>query len=128
MKLQLVKFCCIGTLAAAVHMTVVAILVSFSLHPLLANVFGFTIAFNVSYFGHRLWTFHHDNLPGHATAAVRFWAVAVFSFIANEGLFFIFLNYTTLPYLVSLFLVLLMVTPLTFLFSRSWAFGRQLSD
>lgn len=123
MKQQILKFGVIGTFAAAVHLGVVALLVTFSMHPLLANIFGFMIAFNVSYLGHRFWTFDNKSRLSHAASATRFWGIAVSSFAINESLFFLFLSYTPLPYLVSLFLVLLMVTPITFLLSRSWAFN-----
>lgn len=122
MKRQILKFGVIGSLAAAVHMGVVALLVNFSLHPLFANIFGFMVAFNVSYLGHRFWTFGNNSRLSHAASAVRFWGIAVTSFAINEGLFFLFLSFTPLPYLLALFLVLLMVTPITFLLSRSWAF------
>lgn len=122
MKRQILKFGVIGTLAAAVHMGMVALLVTFSMHPLLANIFGFMVAFNVSYLGHRFWTFGNKSCLSHAASVVRFWGIAVTSFAINEGLFFLFLSFTPLPYLLALFLVLLMVTPITFLLSRSWAF------
>ena len=122
MKLQLVKFGCIGTVAAAVHMGVVALLVPFGLHPLLANIFGFCTAFNVSYFGHRYWTFGNTTRLGHITSMTRFWWVAVSSFAINESLFFVLLTYTSLYYLVALFVVLIVVVPITFLLSKTWAF------
>lgn len=122
MKRQLLKFGCIGTAAAAVHMGVVALLVPLGLQPLLANIVAFVTAFNVSYLGHRLWTFGNRTTLSHKRSMVRFWGIAVTSFAINETLFFLFLNYTTLPYLVALFLVLILVTPITFVLSRLWAF------
>ena len=122
MKGQIIRFGCIGTAAAGVHMGVVALLVPFGLHPLLANIVAFVTAFNVSYFGHRFWTFGNRTELSHKQSASRFWVIAVTSFTINETLFFLFLNYTALPYLVSLFLVLIIVTPITFLLSRLWAF------
>ncbi len=122
MKQQLLKFGCIGSAAAAVHMGVVALLVPLGLQPLLANIVGFATAFNVSYFGHRLWTFGNHTTLSHKSSMTRFWGIAVTSFSINELFFFLFLNYTTLPYLTALFLVLILVTPITFLLSKSWAF------
>ena len=122
MKQQLLKFGTIGAAAAAVHMGVVALLVPLGLQPLLANIIGFVSAFNVSYIGHRFWTFNNHSTLTHHRSITRFWGVAVTSFAINELLFFLFLHYTTLPYLVALFLVLILVTPITFLLSRAWAF------
>lgn len=122
MKRQILKFGCIGTAAAGVHMGVVALLVPYGLHPLLANIVGFITAFNVSYFGHRFWTFDNNTTLSHKESASRFWIIAVTSFAINETLFFLFLHYTALPYLAALFVVLIMVTPITFILSRLWAF------
>lgn len=124
MRQQLLRFGCIGAAAAAVHMGVVALLVPFGLHPLLANIIGFVSAFNVSYLGHRFWTFGNRTPLSHKRSIARFWGIAVTSFAINELLFFLFLNYTTLPYLVALFLVLILVTPITFILSRVWAFAK----
>ena len=92
MKQQLFKFVCIGTLAAAVHMSMVALLVPLGFHPLVANVLAFITAFNVSYFGHRFWTFGNTSRLSHITSVSRFWGVAVSSFVINETLFFLFLT------------------------------------
>lgn len=123
MTRQILKFGIIGTLAAAIHMGVVVLLVRYSLHPLFANIFGFLLAFNVSYLGHRFWTFENKTKLSHAASATRFWGIAVTSFILNETLYYLLLNYTSLNYLPALLLVLLLVTPITFLLSRLWAFS-----
>ncbi len=120
---QLIKFGIIGCLAAAVHFSVVVILVSyFAIHPLISNVFAFLIAFNVSYFGHRLWTFNTIQHQFQKTV-IKFFIVAVFSFLLNEYLFYIFLNVYHIYYIYSLLLVLLIIPPLTFIMSKLWAFS-----
>lgn len=119
--MQLLKFGCVGVLASLTHLGVVILLVTWGMHPLYANVFAFVAAFNVSYLGHRYWTFNKRSSP-HATTVARFFAVAVFSFLLNESLFFLFLKFTPLPYFLAIFLVLVIVTPATFLLSRIWAF------
>ena len=110
-----------GTLAACVHLGMVALLFQFGLHPLFANVFAFATAFGVSYTGHRFVTFPGSRLP-HVVAMHRFWWVALASFLLNEGLYTVLLRSTALHYLASLVLVLLIVTPITFTLSRFWAF------
>jgi putative flippase GtrA len=89
--------------------------------PLYANIFAFIAAFNVSYLGHRYWTFGKSS-SRHVTAVTRFLGVAVLSFMLNEFLFFLFLRFTSLPYLFAIFIVLVIVTPITFVLSRIWAF------
>jgi len=119
---QLIRFGSVGSCAAAVNMLMVIWLVTgFNIHPLLANIFAFLIAFNISYIGHRHWSFagtkrlHRSSIP-------RFLSVAVISFILNEGLFYIFLSLFHWYYIWALLLVLLIVPIFTFLCSKFWAF------
>ncbi len=120
MILQIARFGVVGVAAMAVHWLVVVALVSLGLAPLIANVMGFAVAFNVSYLGHRRWTFASD--AAHSTTLGRFFAVALGSFIINEVLYSLLLRYTHLNYQVALALVLFAVAALTFVLSRYWAF------
>jgi len=117
---QLARFGVVGITAMAVHWIVVIAIVPLGLTPLIANVIGFAAAFNVSYFGHRTWTF--DSALAHATTLGRFLAVAIASFILNEVLYALLLHHTTLDYRSALLIVLLAVAVLTFVLSRFWAF------
>lgn len=120
---QLIHFGLIGISALCVHWTVVALLVPLGLVPLLANIVAFVIAFQVSYWGHRRWTFAAYTLS-HAQTLPRFMAVSGLSFVLNEFLYFLLLEYTALDYRVALFIVLATVAALTFLLSRQWAFRK----
>jgi putative flippase GtrA len=116
---QLLRFGVIGTSAAAVNMVGVIILVEcFAWQPLWANVIAFLIAYNVSFFGHRFWTF----AEGNAQSCQKFFMVACFSFIINEGLFYMLLHWVGWWYPVALFVDLLCVAVVTFIFSKFWAF------
>jgi putative flippase GtrA len=119
---QLVRFGIVGVSAVCVHWLVVAALVPvFDLHPLVANIFGSLSAFQISYWGHRIWTFKARSLL-HRQTLPRFIAVACTSFTINETLYFILLRYTSLDYRVALFLILGCVATITFVLSRQWAF------
>ena len=119
---QLVRFLIVGCSAVGVHWTVVAALVpTFAMHPLLANPLASITAFQVSYWGHRLFTFQARNLR-HRQTLPRFIVVACTSFSINETLYFLLLHYTNLDYRIALFLVLGAVASLTFILSRQWAF------
>lgn len=120
MMLQLTRFGIVGIAAMAVHWLSVAALVPLGLAPLIANVVAFCIAFNVSYWGHRSWTF--GSSAGHRTTLWRFFAVALGSFLLNELLYYLLLTYTGLNYQVALAVVLVTVAALTFTLSRQWAF------
>ncbi len=118
---QLFAFGIVGTLAAAVHLSGVFLLVELGLHPLSANILGFMAGFQVSYFGHRYWTFRGTQ-ASHPVAASRFLLTATSSLAMNEAMFYLLLQFTPLPYLVALTLVLICVTPITFLLGKFWAF------
>lgn len=119
--LQLSRFGTVGIIAASIHFTTVVLLVqTFFLAPLVANVFGFLVSFQVSYWGHRLWTFqntvalHRDTLP-------KLLLVQVLNFSANETLFYIFLS-LHLPYPLALLFVLTILPGFTFVSSKLWVF------
>jgi putative flippase GtrA len=97
----------------------VALLVPIGLRPLIANTIAFAIAFNVSYAGHRYFTFA-DAATTHSTFK-RFLGVALLSFALNEALYYLLLR-AGLEYRLALFLVLAAVAALTFVLSRYWAF------
>lgn len=100
-----------------------ALLVPLGLPPLAANVFAFLVAFQVSYWGHRQWTFTARDLR-HRKTLPRFILVSASSFALNEALYFLLLRYTALDYRTALFIVLAVVSILTYLLSRQWAFKK----
>lgn len=118
---QLARFGAVGIAAMAVHWVAVTLLVPLGVEPLFANIIAFAIAFNVSYVGHRNWTFA-DKTP-HAATFRRFLGVALLSFALNEVLYYLLLR-QGVEYRIALFVVLVAVAALTFVLSRYWAFGR----
>lgn len=116
---QLMRFGVVGVAAMAVHWAVVALLVPLGSEPLLANIVAFAVAFNVSYAGHRHWTFAATN-AAHSTFK-RFLGVALLSFALNEALYYMLLK-AGMEYRVALLVVLIAVAALTFVLSRFWAF------
>ena len=119
---QVSRFALVGVTALMVHWLVVRLLVPLGLAPLVANVFGFLVAFNVSYFGHRKLTFKAEQL-NHSRTLPKFATVALGSFAINESLYALLLLFTPLRYDIALFIVLGVVAVLTYLFSRFWAFA-----
>lgn len=119
---QLTRFCIVGLLAAAVHFSIVVLLVEVgALKPLIANIFAFLIAFQVSYWGHRRWTFH-TTTSLHGEALPKLFLVNGLGFIANEGLFYIFMTMFGLSYPLALFLVLAILPVATFALGKFWVF------
>lgn len=119
---QPLQFLLVGSCAAAVHLAVVALLVPWAgMAPLAANVWGFLLAFVVSYHGHARLTFSRARARGWAVAA-RFFAVACLSFAANELLYAAALHWLQAHFLWSLTGVLVLVAAGTFLLGKFWAF------
>jgi putative flippase GtrA len=120
---ELFRFLIVGTSAAAAHFTAVLLMVQlYEIKPLVANVLAFAVAFQVSYFGHRSWTFAHTNTR-HSQSLPRFMMVALLSFVSNESMYYLLLHYTPLPYWFSLGIVLVLVAIMTFVLSKLWAFS-----
>jgi putative flippase GtrA len=121
-KKQLVRFGIIGLIALGVHLSSVMILVNLlGIVPLIANIIGFLIAFQISYWGHYKWTFEANHVS-HKTAFVRLFTMASCNFILNESLYAGLLYKTKLPYDLALFIVLVFISALTFIISKFWVF------
>ena len=116
---QLIRFGFVGAAASATHLGVVAALVPAGLVPLAANVAGFAAAFQISYYGHRIWTFGHR---GGSREYLRMLAVSLSAFTLNQVIYAGLLKFTTLDYRVALALVLVAVAVGTFLAARVWVF------
>ena len=124
---QLLQFVLVGGSAAATHLVVVGLLVVLTgMAPLWANVLGFLLAFVVSYNGHAWLTFSAAHARGWATA-LRFFAVACLSFVANEVLYAMALHWLHWHYFWSLAAVLVIVAAGTFVLSKFWAFKARSS-
>ncbi len=118
---QVFRFGVIGLTAAFIQIGVVVALVQgFNMAPLSANVVGFLIAFQMSYWGHRLWTFKAaDTL--HVVAIPKLLLVQLINFTANETLFYFFLT-LHLPYPLALAIVLTILPIFTYFSSKLWVF------
>lgn len=119
---QLVRFGLVGVTAAAIHFAIVVLLVQKAgLAPLVANIFGFLISFQASYWGHRCWTFQGTMIV-HTIAFPKLLLVQVLNLAANEALFYVFLA-CDLPYPVALLIVLTILPLYTFVISKVWVFN-----
>jgi len=119
--LQIFRFGIVGVCAAIIHFSMVILLVqNYFIAPMIANVFGFFIAFQLSYWGHRKWTFK-DTESLHSIALSKLLLVQMLNLGLNELLFYIFLE-LHLPYPVSLIIVLTILPAFTFTISKLWIF------
>jgi putative flippase GtrA len=115
-------FAIIGALAALTHYIVaVSLECSGIVIASSANIVGFIIAFPVSYFGHRKFSFA-DQDSNHSQFYHEFISVALIGFLANQTLVLTALQYTKLPFWFSLGAVMVLVAMSTYLLSKFWAF------
>lgn len=120
---QLFKFVLVGSVAAAIHLGILNLVVETELLlPLGANVIAFLFAFIVSYLGQSLWTFNHKSHEVHSSALKFLVTQLLCSFALNQGLYSLLLTYTSLNYLLASFIVLATVPFATFTLSKYWAF------
>lgn len=125
MSRELLWFGIVGVSAMLVHLGSVAlVLVPLGLPPLVANVFGFLLAFQVSHIGHHRFTFSAADAPV-TRSRRRFFLVALSSFFVNEALYALLLRFTELDYRAALAIVLVAVAALTFVSARQWAFAGE---
>lgn len=119
---QLARFGIVGLIAAFVHLGIVFWLVQFHyFKPLIANIFAFGISFQLSYWGHRIWTFNNPDVM-HRVALPKLLGLQLFNFAANESLFYFFLS-LHLPYPIALVIVLAILPLFTFMISKFWVFA-----
>ncbi len=125
MKRELFWFGVVGVTAMLVHLgSVSLLLVPIGLPPLVANVLGFLLAFQVSHAGHHRLTFVAAEAPV-SRSRKRFFLVALSSFAVNELMYAVLLHFTDLDYRVALAIVLFAVAALTFVSARTWAFASE---
>ncbi len=121
---QPIRFVMVGGTAAAVHFSVVLILVElFFSHPLIANLIAFCIAFFVSFSGQRLFTFSNTN-KSIKQSLLPYLLISVTSFICNEILLSIGIYIFKIPYQIALIIVLILVAVGTYFSSKHWAFAK----
>ena len=109
-------------MAAATHWSIVKLLVDHvGIVPLQANVWGWLIAFSVSYTGHQRLTFAAQRAPMRSSLP-RFFLVSLGGFLINEATYALLLRLGGWRYDVTLGVVLVGVAVATFAAGRLWAF------
>lgn len=121
--LQYGRFALVGLGATAVHvLAYVAGIELFELGPIAANTLGFVLGVNVSFAGHRSWTFQGASDIRPVSSLARFWVVALLGFALNTAFVQLTTGALDLAYGWAIPLIV-GVTPLvTFALSKLWAF------
>jgi putative flippase GtrA len=120
--LQYGRFVLVGIGATAIHVLIYSGSIELlGAAPLLANALGFASGVNVSYVGHRRWTFR-GTASGGRRSLVRFWAVALFGFALNSAFVQLVTGTLQLHYGWSVPLIAGVTPVLSFAISKWWAF------
>ena len=119
---QLMRFGVIGGLAAVTHYCIAIYLTDHQVAAAWANLVAFIIAFWVSYFGHRYFSFDASDVS-HQQTLPRFILVAVIGFILNESLLLLMLHFTKISIALGLPFIIVITAIFTFILSRQFAFN-----
>ena len=97
--------------------------VPLGMKPLSANIVGFFFSFVWSFFGHARWTFPKQGRDVGA-AMWRFAIISLISFVLTEAAYAGVLEWTSIDYRLSLYLVIVTLALGKLLASKHWAFAR----
>ncbi|MFK6327286.1 GtrA family protein [Acinetobacter baumannii] len=119
--LQLARFTTTGTAAALTHYSVAMLL--FKKHVALqyANLLAFLLAYWVSYFGHRVFTFKAQHLT-HRQTLPKLTLVAGLGFLFNESFLLLSNLYFNVPVSTLVCTAIVLTSMVTFLLNRFFAF------
>lgn len=118
---QLLRFGVIGIIAAIAHYCIAVFLTNHDMAAAWANLVAFVIAFWVSYFGHRYFSFEAGDVS-HQQTLPRFILVAVLGFILNESLLLLMLHFSKISMALGLPFIIILTAIFTFILSRQFAF------
>lgn len=120
----IVRFGLVGSLATAIHMAILWILLSMTTLPvLIANTIAFISAFGFSFAGNYLWTFGAPGAP--KRALLRFLAISVSAFLLNSVLLGVILDSGLFDPTSAAIASAVVIPIITFFASRIWAFKHQ---
>ena len=105
------------------NLAVVSIVVPLGMPPLSANFVGFLFSFSWGFFGHARWTFPAQGRDVSA-ALWRFAIISLISFGLTEAAYAEVLQWTSIDYVLSLYLVILTLALGKLVASKYWAFAR----
>lgn len=113
-----------GIAAGVVHyVSAVGIEVAHLATPAWANFFGFMLAFPVSYYGHRNYSFDGGDLE-HRQTLPRLILVSLYGFFAYQVLVLTLIEWLHWPFWFALGVTMGVVDISTFLLSRFWVFAK----
>jgi len=118
---QLARFTTTGAAAALTHYSIVMLLFKRNIALQYANLVAFLLAYWVSYFGHRIFTFKAQHIS-HRRALPKFTLVAGLGFLFNESFLLLSNLYFSAPVSTLVCVAIVLTSIVTFLLNRFFAF------
>ena len=130
MHWQMVKYVCVGSVVVAVN---VSLLYSFTeffhIYYLVSAVLAFCVAFLVSFFLQKFFTFKDVSTGQEASKQMAFYlSLQIANLVANMTLLYALVEYLGIWYILAELIIALGLAVATFLISRRFIFVRQASD
>jgi len=118
---QLARFTTTGAAAALAHYSIVMLLFKRNIALQYANLIAFLLAYWVSYFGHRIFTFKAQHIA-HRQTLPKFTLVAGLGFLFNESFLLLSNLYFSAPVSTLVCVAIVLTSIVTFLLNRFFAF------
>ncbi len=118
---QLARFTTTGAAAALTHYSIVMLLFKRNIALQYANLIAFLLAYWVSYFGHRIFTFKAQHIA-HRQTLPKFTLVAGLGFLFNESFLLLSNLYFSSPVSTLVCVAIVLTSIVTFLLNRFFAF------
>ncbi|SEO28734.1 MULTISPECIES: GtrA family protein [Acinetobacter] len=118
---QLARFTTTGAAAALTHYSIVMLLFKRNIALQYANLIAFLLAYWVSYFGHRIFTFKAQHIA-HRQTLPKFTLVAGLGFLFNESFLLLSNLYFSTPVSTLVCVAIVLTSIVTFLLNRFFAF------
>lgn len=118
---QLARFTTTGAAAALTHYSIVMLLFKRNIALHYANLIAFLLAYWVSYFGHRIFTFKAQHIS-HRQTLPKFTLVAGLGFLFNESFLLLSNLYFSTPVSTLVCVAIVLTSIVTFLLNRFFAF------
>lgn len=120
---QVVRYGCVGVFVASAHaLTAYSAFHFLGIDPTLSNFVGFLVGAVLSYLGSYYFTFRLNE--GHKRSLPRFALVWIIGIAVNVGLFNFLLTQYHVPFMINVFVAIVLTPIAQFLMLKFWAFKK----
>lgn len=121
---QLIRFLITGGSAAVISAIIMFMCVEL-LHfkPIDSIIPAYVIGFNVSYFGHRYWTFSNETQHSHKKSMIRLLITALIGYFITRGSMALLYTDLHIYYMLAFVIASVVAACFSFLSGKFWAFS-----